>query len=56
VITRPGRQNNISTPVDPTLVLFNDEAWFHFSAFVNSQVTCIGLEKICVNPCSAVTW
>jgi len=23
--------------MDPTLVLFNDEAWFHFSAYVNPQ-------------------
>jgi hypothetical protein len=37
VITRPGRQNNLSTPMDPILVLFNDEAWFNFSAYVNSQ-------------------
>ena len=37
VITRLGRQNNLSTPMDPTLVLFNDEAWFRFSTYVNPQ-------------------
>ena len=37
MITRPGRQNYLFMPMDPILVLFKDEACFHFSAFVNSQ-------------------
>jgi hypothetical protein len=37
MINRPGRQKKkLFTTMDPTFVVFNDEAWVYFSAYLTS--------------------
>jgi hypothetical protein len=31
------KQGAFAAEIDPTLVLFSDEAWFHVSGYVNSE-------------------